>query len=143
MPQKALASFRKLIELEPEHAEDATPGASSSAITASEGSPRRDACLDHAERDLQPGLLLGDVSERAEKPRAIPQLGEGGEHLAALEGASAGIRRTLVYHYLGQEYSRQKRKKEALQAFQRALEIQPELAAAEVAIAEILRSRDR
>ena len=48
------------------------------------------------------------------------------------------------YHLeLGQEYARQNRNEEALRVLQRALEIDPNFAAAEVAITDLLAKRSR
>jgi cytochrome c-type biogenesis protein CcmH/NrfG len=92
-------------------------------------------------------LLLGRDGERQESQRRLEQfreLGERRERLAALEERVRWDPGNARFHLdLGREYGRQRRPKEALQALQRALEIQPDLSAAEIAIAEILGSRER
>jgi cytochrome c-type biogenesis protein CcmH/NrfG len=101
---------------------------------------------EHASAVYNLALLLAREGEREDSQKRLEQfreLGERREQLAALEERVRWDPANAKFYLdLGQEYERQKRAKEALQAFQRALEIQPDLAAAEIAIANLLGSRE-
>jgi superkiller protein 3 len=151
-PEKALASFRKLLELTPDHAEGRyylgmslqKLGDRPGAREAFEETLRIDP--EHVGASYNLALLLAKEGEREESQKRLErfrELGERRERLAALEERVRWDPANAKFYLdLGQEYSRQKRTKEALQAFQRALELQPDLAAAEVAIANLLGNRD-
>lgn len=152
-PEKALASFQKLVELSPDHAEGryylgmclSRLGDLPGARTAFEEALRIEP--DHASATYNLGLLLGKQGERERSRELLErfrELGERRERLFALEERVRWDPANARFHFeLGQEYSRQMRTAEALQAFQRALEIEPDLAAAEVAIADLMARRVR
>ena len=150
---QALASFRRLLELSPGHAE-ARYYAGMTLLKLGDRPAAREAFEEtlridpeHVSAIYNLGLLLAREGERQESQRRLEQfreLGERRERLAALEERVRWDPGNARFHLdLGREYGRQKRPKEALQALERALEIQPDLAAAEIAIAEILGSRER
>jgi tetratricopeptide (TPR) repeat protein len=147
-PEKALASFRKLLELEPDHAEGRYYlGMSLQKLGDREGARKAFEQVlgidpEHVGSNYNLALLLakgGELEESQRRRELFRQLTEGRDRLDTLEER---VRwdpgNAKFYLALGQEYARLKRTKEALQAFQRALEIQPDLAAAEVAIANLL-----
>jgi tetratricopeptide (TPR) repeat protein len=145
-------SFRRLLELSPNHAEGRyylgmsrlKLGDRGAAREAFEETLRIDP--EHVSAIYNLALLLAKEGERQESERRLAQFRELGERRQRVEALEARVRwdpGNARFHLdLGQEYSRQKRAKEALQAFQRALEIQPDLAAAEIAIANLLSSRE-
>ncbi|HXV64130.1 MAG TPA: tetratricopeptide repeat protein, partial [Vicinamibacteria bacterium] len=146
-------SFQRLLLLEPRHAE-AHYYVGMSHLKLGNHREAREAFeqtllidTDHVGANYNLGLLLAREGERDESEKRLERfraLGERRDRLQALEERVRWDPRNAKFHFeLGQEYSRQKRTKEALLAFQRALEIEPDLAAAEVGIADLLASRDR
>jgi tetratricopeptide (TPR) repeat protein len=150
--EKARASFQRLLELDPAHAEaryylgvcllklEDRAG----ARKAFEETLLRDP--DHASANYNLALLLvrdGEEEEARKRFEQFRELGARRERLLALEERVRWDPMNAKFHFdLGQEYSRQNRTKEALQSLQRALEIEPGLSAAEVAIADLLGRRN-
>ncbi len=152
-PEKALESFQKLLSLSADHVEGhyyvgmilQKQGNSDGAREAFEKALRVDP--EHPASNYNLALLLAKKGERdqsEERLRTFRELAERRERLESLEERVRWDPNNARFYFdLGQEYSRQKRTREALQAFQRALEIDPDLAAAEVAIANLLGSGTR
>ena len=150
-PEAALASFEKLLALNPNHAEGSyyvgmilrKLGRDPEARAAFEGALRADP--NHVAANYNLELLLAKLGEQEasrEKLARFRELSEGRERLEFLEErVRLNPQSAAFYFELGQEYSRQRRRKEALQSFQRAIEIDPDLDAAEVAIADLLSQR--
>jgi tetratricopeptide (TPR) repeat protein len=146
--EKALDSFRKLLSLSADHVEGhyyvgmilQKQGDLRGAREAFEEALRVDP--EHPGSNYNLGLLLAKEGERDPSQARFVAFRELAERRERLESLEERVRwdpnNARFYFDLGQEYSRQKRTREALQAFQRALEIDPDLAAAEVAIANLL-----
>lgn len=150
--EKAMESFRRLLELAPAHAEARyylgmsllKLGDRPGARRAFEETLRLDP--DHVSANYNLALLLrreGEREESRERFERFRALTERRERLDALEERVRWDPTNAKFYFdLGREYARQKRTNEALRAFRRALELQPDFAAVEVAIADLLGRRN-
>jgi tetratricopeptide (TPR) repeat protein len=149
--EEALPAFRELLQRSPDHVEGLyylgmilqKQGDFRQARESFEEALRLDP--EHAAANYNLALLLGRegaLEESRERLAVFRGLSERRERLESLEERVRWDPENARFFFeLGQEYSRQKRNAEALQAFQRALDIEPDLAAAEVAIANLLGDR--
>ena len=152
-PQGALQSFRKLLEIEPDHAEGSyyvglilqKLGERKEAREAFEHALRSDP--EHVSANYNLALLLAKLGEKEESQRRLELFRELSERRERLDFLEERVRlnptNAKYYFDLGEEHSRQGRTREALHAYQRTLEIDPNFAAADVAIKNLLSSSNR
>jgi len=150
-PEGALASFQKLLELDPRHAEGnyyvgmilRKLGRDREAREAFENALRIDP--NHVAANYNLALLLAKLGEHEASQKRLARFRELSESRERLEFLEERVRLNPVnarfYFDLGKEYAHQRRRREALQSFQRALELDPNLAAAEVAMTDLLSER--